>query len=105
MARAADQDGRTLWRWVNLPAIGLIWAYRFTLSPVLGGHCRFMPTCSRYALEAYRTRNPFTASYLVLWRLLRCHPLGGSGYDPVPEKKGKSGCAIVSDEDRNDDIS
>lgn len=75
---------RTFWRWINAPAIGLILAYRICLSPLLGGHCRFRPTCSVYALEAYRSRDPLRASWLVLRRLLRCHPWGGSGYDPVP---------------------
>lgn len=66
------------------PFIGLIRLYQLTLSPLIGGHCRFHPTCSHYALEAYRTHNPVSATWLTVRRLLRCHPLGGSGYDPPP---------------------
>ena len=76
------------WSWVNAPAILLILLYRVTLSPFIGGQCRYMPTCSRYALEAYRTRDPFRATWLVVRRLGRCHPWGGSGYDPVPPADG-----------------
>lgn len=50
----------------------------------MGGHCRFHPTCSLYAIEAYRTHGVLRGSYLTARRLLRCHPLGGSGFDPVP---------------------
>lgn len=46
--------------------------------------CRFTPTCSAYALEALQRHGPFKGSYLTIRRLLRCHPWGGSGYDPVP---------------------
>ncbi len=75
----------TLSRLASLPFLALIYAYRLTLSPLLGGQCRFHPTCSTYALDAYRLRGPIIGTYLTLRRLLRCHPLGGSGYDPVPE--------------------
>jgi len=51
--------------------------------------CRFYPTCSSYAKEAYKKRNFFMASALSLWRILRCNPLSKGGYDPVPEKKAK----------------
>ncbi|MEQ8317037.1 MAG: membrane protein insertion efficiency factor YidD [Phycisphaerales bacterium] len=59
-------------------------AYRVTLSPFVGGQCRFEPTCSRYALEAYHTHGPFKGTRLTLWRLARCHPFIKGGYDPVP---------------------
>ena len=58
--------------------------YRATLSPFLGGHCRFCPTCSVYAIECLTNRGAVVGSWLTLRRLLRCHPLGGSGYDPPP---------------------
>jgi len=73
-----------LWRRVNLPFIALLYLYRVLLGPLMGGKCRFIPTCSRYALDAYRARNPLTATFLTARRLLRCHPWGGDGYDPVP---------------------
>lgn len=72
----------TIW-----PFVALIWLYRVTLSPLMGGHCRFHPTCSVYALDAYRTHGVLRGSYLTVRRLLRCHPFGGSGFDPVPEAR------------------
>lgn len=71
-------------RLIAAPMIGLIRLYQMTLSPMIGGHCRFQPTCSRYALEAYRTLNPIRATWLTVRRLLRCHPMGSSGWDPPP---------------------
>jgi len=61
-----------------------IHVYRLAISPYLPMSCRFHPTCSGYALEALRVHGPLTGSGLVLRRLLRCHPWGGEGYDPVP---------------------
>ena len=71
-------------RAANVPFLGAIYAYRVTLSPFMGGQCRFHPTCSRYALEAYREHGPIRGSILTARRLVRCHPFGGKGYDPVP---------------------
>lgn len=71
-------------RLISLPFVVLIWAYRFTLSPFLGGQCRFHPTCSRYALEAYRLHGAWLGTRLTLRRVLRCHPFHRGGYDPVP---------------------
>jgi putative membrane protein insertion efficiency factor len=65
-------------------AIGLIHMYRLTLSPLLGGRCRFLPTCSVYGLEAVRHHGARRGGWLALRRIARCHPFGGSGYDPVP---------------------
>ena len=58
--------------------------YRACISPMLPASCRFTPTCSQYALEALRKHGPFKGIYLTVRRLLRCHPWGGCGYDPVP---------------------
>ncbi len=69
-----------------LPFVALIKLYRITLSPYIGGQCRFTPTCSAYAIEAFERHGPLKGLYLTVYRLLRCNPLGGSGYDPVPEK-------------------
>ncbi|MBX3358376.1 MAG: membrane protein insertion efficiency factor YidD [Phycisphaeraceae bacterium] len=62
----------------------LVRIYQATLGPFLGGRCRFVPSCSEYAIEAIRERGPVVGAYLAARRLLRCHPFGGSGFDPVP---------------------
>ena len=62
----------------------LIHAYRYLLAPIFVGHCRFEPSCSAYALEAVETHGPWPGARLALRRFLRCHPWGGTGYDPVP---------------------
>jgi putative membrane protein insertion efficiency factor len=64
--------------------------YRWTLSPFLGRHCRFHPTCSAYALEAIESHGPLRGWGLALRRILRCHPWAASGFDPVPEKAGRA---------------
>ena len=58
--------------------------YQYLLSPFLMNSCRFKPTCSEYAIQAFKTRGVFTGLYLTVWRLIRCNPWGGHGYDPVP---------------------
>jgi uncharacterized protein len=69
------------------PLIGLVWVYRYTLSPWLGANCRFEPTCSVYALQALRRYGAFRGSWLAAKRIARCHPWGGRGYDPVPDDR------------------
>lgn len=59
--------------------------YRFLISPVIGPACRFAPSCSEYALEAIAVHGAVKGGALATKRVLRCHPWGGSGYDPVPE--------------------
>ena len=63
----------------------LIRAYQLFVSPVLGPRCRYLPTCSEYAAEAVMRHGAGRGAWLAVRRLLRCHPWGGSGYDPVPE--------------------
>lgn len=58
--------------------------YRRCISPMLPPSCRFTPTCSQYALEALRRHGAIKGLWLTVKRILRCHPWGGSGYDPVP---------------------
>jgi hypothetical protein len=65
-------------------ALLLIRAYQHLLAPLLGGACRHQPSCSRYAAEAIERHGVARGGALALRRLLRCHPLGTSGYDPVP---------------------
>ncbi|MFN0010553.1 MAG: membrane protein insertion efficiency factor YidD [Phycisphaerales bacterium] len=69
---------------VSHVCILLIRAYQVTLGPWLGGRCRFHPSCSEYAIEAYRTHGALRGTWLAARRLARCHPLGGKGWDPVP---------------------
>jgi hypothetical protein len=59
-------------------------AYRLIGSPWVGHGCRYQPTCSAYALEALERHGAFRGGWLALRRILRCHPLGGAGFDPVP---------------------
>ena len=73
---------------VLLLAIGF---YQATLSPLIGGHCRFQPTCSRYAAEAVQRFGAFRGTVLAVRRLSRCHPCGSAGYDPVPEPRQGAG--------------
>ena len=65
----------------------LVRAYQVTLSPLFSGCCRFEPSCSNYMIEALQTHGVVKGLYLGIMRLLRCHPFGKSGYDPVPPKK------------------
>jgi putative membrane protein insertion efficiency factor len=72
--------------YLSLPFILVIRLYQVALSPFLGGHCRFYPTCSKYAIEAYQTHGPIRGTWLTLRRLARCHPFGGQGVDVVPPR-------------------
>ena len=60
-------------------------AYKLTLSPLIGRQCRYLPTCSEYAAEALSAPGPWRGGMLAARRLCRCHPFGGSGYDPPPQ--------------------
>ncbi|AVW92170.1 membrane protein insertion efficiency factor YidD [Celeribacter baekdonensis] len=68
---------------VSLP----VRAYRLIFSPWIGYNCRYQPTCSAYAMEALEKHGALKGSYLTMRRIGRCHPLGGTGYDPVPDPK------------------
>ncbi len=72
----------TLLAW---PLLTLVWLYRILISPWLGNNCRYEPTCSKFALEALREHGAFRGTWLAARRIGRCHPWGGSGYDPVPD--------------------
>lgn len=74
--------------WV-LPMVGVIRAYQRLLSPTLGRNCRYSPTCSTYAVDALSQHGLLRGGWMALRRLGRCHPLGGSGYDPVPTPSSK----------------
>lgn len=64
--------------------LGLIRFYQVVISPLLGPRCRYIPSCSQYALEAVSYHGAVKGSQLAAKRLCRCHPWGGFGYDPVP---------------------
>ena len=65
----------------------LIRFYQIVISPWLGSSCRYQPTCSAYMIEAIETWGPFKGVWIGIKRVFRCHPWGGSGYDPVPGKE------------------
>ncbi|MBO7219726.1 MAG: membrane protein insertion efficiency factor YidD [Alistipes sp.] len=69
---------------VALPFIGLIRFYQKCISPLTPPACRYTPTCSQYTLEAIRKYGVIKGCWLGAKRIARCHPWGGSGYDPVP---------------------
>lgn len=73
-------------------SIALLRLYQISLSPILyflGVRCRHAPTCSHYAIDAYRKHGAWRGFWLTLARLLRCHPFGSHGFDPVPDDIGE----------------
>ena len=74
---------------VTFPLILLIRGYQLILSPMLGSNCRFMPTCSEYALESLKTYGLIKGTFLTIKRIGKCHPWGSNGYDPIPTKMEK----------------
>ena len=72
-------------RWLSSLLIFPIRLYQRYISPLTPPSCRYTPTCSQYAIEAIRKHGPLKGLYLGISRILRCHPWGGHGYDPVPD--------------------
>ena len=72
----------------------LLRGYQLLLSPLVGPACRFAPSCSEYAREAIALHGPGYGSWLAIRRLSRCHPLGGAGFDPVPERSHRPAAAL-----------
>ena len=64
--------------------IGMIRFYQKHISPMMGKNCKYIPTCSQYALEAIKKYGAVKGSLLAAWRILRCNPFSKGGYDPVP---------------------
>jgi uncharacterized protein len=73
-------------RYARLATLHLLRAYKFAISPMLPAACRYVPTCSEYAMEAVERFGVLRGGWLALRRLLRCHPFGSSGYDPVVQR-------------------
>ena len=73
----------------------LIRGYQLAVSPLLGPACRFAPSCSEYAREAIAVHGPMRGTVLGVRRLSRCHPFGGSGFDPVPEPPHRPAGALA----------
>lgn len=69
---------------LSAPFIVLIKFYQYCISPFIPKTCRYTPSCSVYAVEAFKKHGPVRGLYLTVKRVLSCHPWGGSGYDPVP---------------------
>ena len=69
------------------PFLMLIRFYQVAISPYTPASCRYSPTCSHYAVEALKIHGLFKGGWLAVKRISKCHPWGGSGYDPVPEKE------------------
>ena len=61
-----------------------VYFYRFAISPLIPPRCRYTPTCSQYAIDAVKKHGALKGVWLATKRILKCHPWGGSGYDPVP---------------------
>lgn len=76
---------------LSLTLLAAVRAYQLLVSPLLPPACRFLPSCSEYAADAVRQHGAFRGIGLALHRLARCHPWGGSGYDPVPQAEPITG--------------
>ena len=83
-SKNAPQSCSLARRVATAPLVLLVRFYQICISPLKPSCCRFTPTCSQYALEALRKYGVFKGTWLAIKRILRCHPWGGSGYDPVP---------------------
>ena len=79
---------KTVWKWLLMVLKWILLTpiifYQRCISPFTPASCRFTPTCSQYAKEAIIKHGPIKGLGLAIWRILRCNPWGGSGYDPVP---------------------
>ena len=71
---------------ISFPFLILIKLYQYTFSYFLGNSCRYLPTCSNYALESIKRYGIWVGGWLFFYRFTRCHPLSGHGYDPVPDE-------------------
>ncbi|MGD1843589.1 MAG: membrane protein insertion efficiency factor YidD [Thermonemataceae bacterium] len=77
--------------------ITLVRIYQWGISPWFPAACRYTPTCSQYMIEALKTHGALKGTWLGLKRIGRCHPWGGSGYDPVPPKETQHKAIDITD--------
>lgn len=97
MSKRKFGEARTM-RLERALCVGLISAYQYLIAPVLSrGACRYAPSCSEYAREAIERHGVVAGCWLAGRRLLRCHPWGGSGFDPVPEHASAGQCRAAGD--------
>lgn len=87
MARGIAHSGATA---ATLALRGLVRGYQLFIAPLLGHNCRYLPSCSAYAMEALERHGPARGSWLATKRICRCHPWGGHGLDPVPAPEADS---------------
>lgn len=73
--------------------------YQYAISPLLGPRCRFKPTCSHYAVEAIEEWGVVRGGWLAVKRIVKCHPWGPWGYDPVPKKSDNTTGEVLKNED------
>ncbi len=78
--------------WGKFVALLLLRGYKLAISPWLPGACRYVPTCSEYAMEAVERYGALRGGGMAFARIMRCHPLGGSGYDPVVKRPSETKC-------------
>jgi len=69
------------------PFIFIIKIYQFIISPLIGQNCRYLPTCSEYAVESLKMHGLFRGSLIAIRRIFKCHPFGGHGFDPITKRK------------------
>ena len=74
---------------IIFPLLIIIKVYQLLISPILRSNCRFLPTCSEYAIESLKSHGLIKGIILTIKRIARCHPWGGHGYDPIPSKNLK----------------
>lgn len=74
---------------LSYPILGIVYFYKYAISPLTPASCRHTPTCSNYMIEAIKIHGPLKGLWMGLRRLSKCHPWGTHGYDPVPHKKQK----------------
>jgi uncharacterized protein len=79
--------------------LALVRGYKWAFSPILPPACRYVPTCSEYAMEAIDRRGALRGAALAVWRLLRCHPFAQGGFDPLPERGIRDACPSIASKD------